>query len=242
MRGPSVRPMFLGLVCICVAACVRQQRNPWRLFTLSALPRAEQTVTNGSPGRVRLALGVGPIHLPGYLDQDQIVTRISQNRFALSENDRWAEPLAHNVANVLAENLSMLLQADEVAVHPWPGPQRPSHQLEIEVLRFETDTTGTAHLAARYFLRDVKSGQTIATKEARLTVTAAGRSTERSVASLSKVLGDFSVGIANVIRESRSALSSDGGLPNAFTLSRIDGRTQYLPLTLPTQSHETLHH
>ena len=206
MRGPSVRAMFLGLVCICVAACVRQQRNPWRLFTLSALPRAEQTVTNGSPERV-LAIGVGPIHLPEYLDQDQIVNRISQNRFVLSENDRWAEPLAHNVANVLAENLSMLLQTDEVTVHPWPGPQRPSHQLEIEVLRFETDTTGTAHLTARYFLRDVATGQTIATKEARLTATATDRSTEQSVASLSKALGDFSVGIANVIRESRSALS-----------------------------------
>jgi uncharacterized lipoprotein YmbA len=198
--------MFLGLACICVAACVRQQRNPWRLFTLSALPRAEQTVTNGSPGQV-LAIGVGPIHLPEYLDQDQIVNRISQNRFALSENDRWAEPLAHNVANVLAENLSMLLQTDAVTVHPWPGPQRPSHQLEIEVLRFETDTTGTAHLTARYFLRDVATGQTIATKEARLTATATDRSTEQSVASLSKALADFSVGIANVIRESRSALS-----------------------------------
>ena len=207
MRALSARRMFLGLACICIAACVRQQRNPWRLFTLSALPRAEQTVTNGSPERVQLAIGVGPVHLPEYLDQDQIVNRISQNRFALSENDRWAEPLAHNVANVLAENLSMLLQTDDVTVHPWPGPQRPSHQLEIEVLRFETDTTGTAHLTARYFLRDVKSGQTIATKEARLTATATDRSTEQSVASLSKALGDFSVGIANVIRESRSALS-----------------------------------
>src|SRR4029450_4448865 len=97
MRGLSARQMFLGLACICVAACVRQQRNPWRLFTLSALPRAEQTVTNGSPGQV-LAIGVGPIHLPGCPGRGQIVNRISQNRFALSENDRWAEPLAHNVA------------------------------------------------------------------------------------------------------------------------------------------------
>ena len=202
MRGLSVRPMLLGLVCICIAACVRQQRNPWRLFTLSALPRAEQTETNGSPGRVQLAIGVGPIHLPEYLDQDQIVSRISENRFVVSESDRWAEPLAHNVANVLAENLSMLLQSDEVTVHPWPRPQRPSLQLEIEVLRFETDTTGTAHLAARYFLRDVATGQTIATKEVRLTAAATDRSTEQSVASLSKALGDFSVGIANVIRES----------------------------------------
>ena len=210
MRRPFARRMLLALACICISACVGRQRNPWRLFTLSALPRAEQTATNGSSGRVQLAIGVGPIHLPGYLDQDQIVSRVSRNRFALSENDRWAEPLADNVANVLVENLSMLLQNDEAAVYPWPGRQRPSHQLEVEVLRFETDTTGTAYLTARYFLRDVANGRTIATKEARLTVTATDRSTEQSVALLSKALGNFSVGIANVIREHLEA-----GIPAA---------------------------
>jgi len=210
MRRPFARRMLLALACICISACVGRQRTPWRLFTLSALPRAEQTAANGSSGRVQLAIGVGPIHLPAYLDQDQIVSRVSRNRFALSENDRWAEPLANNVANVLVENLSMLLQNDEAAVYPWPGRQRPSHQLEVEVLRFETDTTGTAYLAARYFLRDVANGRTIATKEARLTVTATDRSTEQSVALLSKALGNFSVGIANVIREHLEA-----GIPAA---------------------------
>ncbi len=43
--------------------------------------------------------------------------------------------------------------------------------------------------------------QTIAEKEARLTASAAGHSTEQSVASLSKALGDFSVEIAKVIGE-----------------------------------------
>jgi uncharacterized lipoprotein YmbA len=193
MRRPFTRRMLLALACICISACVGRQRTPWRLFTLSALPSAEQTAPNGSSGRVQLAIGVGPIHLPEYLDQDQIVSRVSRNRFALSENDRWAEPLADNVANVLVENLSMLLQNDEAAVYPWPGRQRPSHQLEVEVLRFDTDTTGTAYLTARYFLRDVANGQTIATNETRLTATATDRSTEQSVALLSKALGDFSV-------------------------------------------------
>ena len=207
MRGLSARTMFLGFACLCVAACIRQQRNPWRLFTLSALPRAEQTAINSAPG-LQPTINVGPIRLPEYLDQNQIVSRISENRFALSESDRWAEPLAENVASVLAEDLSVLLEPDGVTVQPWPGPQRPTQQLEIDVLRFETDTSGTARLAARYFLRDVASGRTIATRESRLTATATGRATEQSVASLSKVLGDFSVEIAGVIRSSRSAVSS----------------------------------
>ena len=124
----------------------------------------------------------------------------------------------------------MLLQTDEVTVHPWPGQQRPTYQLEIDVLSFETDTAGTAHLAARWFLRDVASRQTIAEKEIRLTATAAGISTEQSVASLSKALGDFSVGIANAIRESVHSYSmqstvgaGNGTSPTARYLLRGPG-------------------
>ena len=205
MRGPSARPTLLGLAWLSFTACVhvgQQQEHPWRLFTLSPLPEAERAAeVISSPGPVQPAIGLGPIHLPGYLDQDQIVTRISQNRITLSDNDRWAEPLADNIAHVLAQNLSMLLQTQQVTLQPWTGQQRPTYQLEIDVLSFETDTAGTAHLVARWFMRDVATRQTIAEKEVRLTASAEGTSTEQLVASLSKTLGDFSVGIASAIRE-----------------------------------------
>lgn len=100
----------------------------------------------------------------------------------------------------MAQDLSLLLQNNPVTVDLLPGQQRPTYQLAIDVLSFETDTSGTAYLVARWFLRDVATRQTIAEKEVRLTAPAAGSSTEQSVASLSKALGDFSVGIANLIR------------------------------------------
>jgi uncharacterized protein len=204
MRG-RFSPILLGLACACVAACIHvgpQQDDPWRLFALSPLPEAEQANTSSpSQGPAQAAIGVGPIHLPGYLDQDQIVTRISQNRLTLSENARWIEPLDGNIARVLAENLSQLLQTDRVTVHPWPGRERPIYQLEIDVLSFETDTAGTAHLAARWLLRDVAMGQTIAEKEVRLTASAAASPIEQPVASLSQALGKFSREIASVISE-----------------------------------------
>jgi len=203
MRGGSARAMLLGLGCACLTACIhvgQSQVDPWRLLTLSPLPQAEQAKTSSSPGPAQPAIGIGPIHLPGYLDKDQIVTRISQNRLTLSENARWAEPLADNIARVMAQDLSLLLQNNPVTVDLLAGQQRPTYQLAIDVLSFETDTAGTAYLAARWFLRDVATRQTIAENEVRLTAPAAGSSTEQSVASLSKALGDFSVGVANLIR------------------------------------------
>jgi uncharacterized lipoprotein YmbA len=206
MRIPSARPMLLTLACLCAMACVRvgqQQVQPWRLFSLTPLPEpeAQPVASTGSPGPMQAAIGVGPIRLPGYLDQDQLVTRISQNSITLSDNDRWAEPLEDNISQVLGHNLSILLRTDRVVLHPWSAQQRPTYQVEIDVLNFEPDTAGTAHLAARWLLRDVASRQTIAEKETRLTDSAGGGSTEQSVASLSQALGDFSVEIAKVIGE-----------------------------------------
>ena len=198
--------MLLALACVCAMACVRvgqQQVQPWRLFSLTPLPEpeAEPVASTGSPGPMKAAIGVGPIRLPGYLDQDQLVTRISGNSITLSDIDRWAEPLEDNIAQVLGHNLSILLRTDRVALHPWSAQQQPTYQVELEVLNFEADTAGTAHLAARWVLRDVASKETMAEKETRLTDSAAGGSTEQSVASLSQALGDFSVEIAKVIRE-----------------------------------------
>ncbi|HET6779488.1 MAG TPA: PqiC family protein [Gemmatimonadales bacterium] len=206
MRTPSARPMLLGLACICITGCVRvgqQQEQPWRLVTLSPLsePEAEQAAARSSPELAGLAIGVGPVHLPGYLDQDQLVTRITQHRITLSENDRWAEPLDDNMAHAVAHDLSLLLQADGITVHTWPGQQQPAYQVEIDVLSFETDTAGTAHLAARWLLREVTSRETIAERETRLIASGAGSSTEQSVASLSKALGEFSVRLADAVGE-----------------------------------------
>ena len=206
MPRPSARPVLMGLACICALGCVKvgqQQVRPWRLFSLTPLsePEAERVTSTRSPGTVPGAIGVGPIHLPGYLDQDQIVTRISQNRFTLSDDNRWAEPLEDNIGHVLAQNLSMLLQNDQVSLNRWVGRQRPTYQLEIDVLSFETDTAGRAQLVARWFLREVAGGHTIAHNEAHLTATAAGTSSEWPVASLSEALSNFSLGIASVIRQ-----------------------------------------
>jgi uncharacterized lipoprotein YmbA len=204
MRDLSRRWTLLALICVFATGCVqvgKQGPEPWGLFSLSPLPVTTHAAAISAPAPDGPTIAVGPIHLPDYLDQDQIVTRISRNDLTFSDNDRWAEPLEDNVARVVAENLSTLLQTDQITAHPWPGPQRASYQLEIDVLSLETDTSGTAHLAARWLLRDIAKRQTIARSEARQSVSATGPSTEQSVASLSKALGNFSVEIARVIGE-----------------------------------------
>ena len=84
--------------------------NSSKIFVLfSPLKAAERQDLDRSG---QISLGVGPVRLPGYLDRREIVTRVAQSRFDVSENDRWAEPLDENFTHVLAQNLSVLLGSD----------------------------------------------------------------------------------------------------------------------------------
>lgn len=179
--------------------------DPSRFFALASLPPTGQRAQD-TAGTNALALGIGPVKLPGYLDRQGIVTRVSQNRFAVAENDRWAEPLEESFSRVLSQNLSILLQTDRIVVYPWERNQRPTYQVQVEVLRFEPNAEQVVELWARWNIMD-DAKKTISVKESYLTQPARDKSTEASVAALSEVVGGLSKEIAAAIR----ALTSGQG-------------------------------
>ena len=125
---------------------------------------------------------------------------MSENRLDVAENDRWAEPLGDNLGRILVQNLSALLGTDKVSLYPWPSDLRPTHQVEIEVLRFEPDSARSAELTARWILRDVSTRAILSVKESELTEPLKGPSTEESVAALSELLGKLSCEIVAGLR------------------------------------------
>jgi len=166
---------------------------------LTPLPRTGQRAQDAA-GTNALALGIGPIKFPGYLDRQQFVTRISQNRFAVAENDRWAEPLEENFSRILSQNLSILLQTDRIVAYPWERNQRPTYQVQVEVLRFEPNAEQLVELSARWIILD-DAKKSLIVKESYLTQSVRDKSTEAAVAALSDVLASFSQEIAAAIRD-----------------------------------------
>ena len=83
-----------------------------------------------------IAIGVGPVEIPEYLNRAQIVTRESANELKLAEFDRWAEPLNDNFTRVLSENLSDLC-VEPVMIFPWRAPIRIDFKVELGVIRFD---------------------------------------------------------------------------------------------------------
>ena len=125
--------------------------------------------------------------------------RVAQSRFDLSENDRWAEPLDENLTHVLAQNLSVLLGSDRVIAFPWPLDLKPHYRVEIQVLRFESDSAGEAQLSARWAVIDDTGKETPNLKASRLTRAAKEKSTDGAVAALSETVADLSREIAQTV-------------------------------------------
>ena len=191
----------LGLLGLSLAGCgslfPKPSPNPSRIFVLfSPLQTAERQDLD-RPGQI--SLGVGPVRLPAYLDRREIVTRVAQNRFDLSENDRWAEPLDENFTHVLAQNLSVLLGSDRIITYPWPLDKRPRYRVQIDVFRFEVNSAGEAELTARWAVVDETGKEAPNLNESRLSRPAKDKSTDAYVTALSETVSDLSQEIAKTV-------------------------------------------
>jgi uncharacterized protein len=198
MKCLAVLGFLLGLAgCTTFSA----QPDPSRFFTLSPQLQSDESVEKRPNRAPALSLGVGPVTLPGYLDRQEIVTRVAQNQVRLSEYDRWAEPLEEGVGRVVSQNVASILRAERITSYPWPIDRKPLYQVELEVLRFETNNAQEAHLAARWTIRHTGKKDAVRYRDTRLSRPARDRSAAASVAALSEVLAELSQQIAAAIRD-----------------------------------------
>lgn len=201
MNRPVYAALQIAVITLLLAGCgtFSPRPDPSRFFTLSSLPEVEQARLKNSTRPEKMFLGIGPIKFPSYLDRQEIVVRTAQNRFEVSEHDRWAEPLQENFSRVLSENLALLLDTDLIIIYPWSPANRPSYQVEIEVLRLEANSERNGQLFARWSILDSANKKVAVVKESRVTRNAKEKSTDGSVAALSEAIGDLSREIATAV-------------------------------------------
>ncbi len=78
------------------------------------------------------------------------MTRASRNQLDIADFDQWAEPLKDSIANVISENLSILIPTDNIAIFPWNRSTPFHYQLAVEVTRFEGNAGGDSLLIANW--------------------------------------------------------------------------------------------
>jgi uncharacterized protein len=98
-------------------------------------------------------IGLGPIHIPEYLNRPQMIVAITDNQYQLSENHRWAERLDQNIALALFKALPRLVGTDRIVRYPWSQQQVVDYQVGIDILEFNVDASGRSRLIAQWFVK-----------------------------------------------------------------------------------------
>jgi len=120
------------------------------LYTMKAvsdLPAASETEG--------LAIGVGPIRVPRYLDRPEWVTRPSGSISRLEVDDfrHWAGGFSSNVSRVLAESLGAKLGTQRVVVYPVEPAFPLDYRIIVDVQAFEGIGGETLELRAGWMIR-----------------------------------------------------------------------------------------
>jgi uncharacterized lipoprotein YmbA len=152
------------------------------------------------------SIGVGPVRMPEYLDRSQIATRAGENEIHIAQFHNWAEPLRDNFSAILAINLSVLLETNQLVLWPWGRRiEHVDYQVLVDVIRFDGVLGGEAELFVRYYIFRYKEGmktEEVIPKKSTFTAPMEGESYEALVAAMSKTLEDFSREVAEAIKSS----------------------------------------
>jgi uncharacterized protein len=190
---------FLGLGA-CTSAPAR--------FYLLTTQAASETFSLTEPGQGPV-IGIGPITLPRYLDRPQIVTRVDHNQLALSEFERWAEPLQDNITRVIGEHLALLVPTDQVLLQLWPRSAALDYQVTIDVLQFDGRLGGETTLLAFWRILD-GAERPLLSHRTSLSILVGGGDYEAIVVSMNQLLGRLSRDIAVAIQRLASRVVVGG--------------------------------
>lgn len=196
MKLRSVAMVAASLVAnLMLGGCVTA---PSTFYTLtSTLDSADR----GTPLAGKdLAVGVGPVRFPEFLDRPQIVSRAGTNQLALDEFHRWGGTLQDDFLRVLGENLGELLGTSRILVEPSEARFPLDFRVIADVLSFEGSSGREAVFKVRWGVLDPYLEQALVVRENTYRSRAAGDDPAAMIAALSETLAAFSRDVADQLR------------------------------------------
>jgi len=193
---PNARARFVvtSLMSILAAGCLG---GTTRFYTLSSNASAPL-----APHHLRI--GLGPVGVPAYLEPPALATRVDANRLQYASHDRWASPLSVQVSRALAQDLGAS-GTILVVQYPWFPSTSIDAVVRVNLLAFESDAGGIAHLDAEWSVLEPRTGVVRRSDRTTLTEPADGRTSEAAVAALSRALAELARRIAEALPAPRSA-------------------------------------
>jgi uncharacterized lipoprotein YmbA len=191
---------FLIASGLVFSGCVKLQpvADKTRFYVLSPL----QATASSTPATGEyLAIGIGRIDIPDYLQRKQIAVRKASNEIQYSETFHWAERLDKGIQRVLGANFAELLGSTNVVLSAG-GPNSVQAEVYVSVQRFESNDQGRVVLEARWRIANLGAGGTCGSGFSTITKQGPSPATDPdgTVASMGEALGDLSREIAAALR------------------------------------------
>ncbi len=140
-----------ALLLLSLAAC--GSTPPTQYYILDAGPLTE-------PQGSAPFIGVGPITLPDYLQEDHVIAQRDGSKLSLASYARWAEPLRDGIARVLLLSLASGLDTQHVQHFPWRRDQQPDLAVKVEVIAMDASDSN-ARLIAQWNVQKTADGTTV---------------------------------------------------------------------------------
>ncbi len=187
------RTLLVAIAGTGLAGCTSP---PASFYTLAMVPG---TAIGGGPPSVQLRR----IGLAGYLDRNTIVRAQTGYQLHIDENQRWGEPPGDMIARVLAQDLTQRLPGTAVFTESGAITADADTIVEVDVQRFDLDTSGVVVLAAQVAIERSRRGRALAARPFRFTERPASGSTGDLVAAMSAALGHLADAMAEMLRTGR---------------------------------------
>jgi uncharacterized lipoprotein YmbA len=192
--------IFLAIVLLILTGCLgtKGPTQSTKFYVLNSLYSLEkkETLVAKMPNTT---IGVGPVELPKYINRPHIVTRAIQNEIQIEEFERWAEPIDSNFFRVLADNLSILLQTDNIVSFPAKRSTKVDYQVAVTVTRFDGVVGENALLRARWSIYGENGEKKLISKHSVYKQPVIGEELKDLVSAQSLALAHFSNDIAQAI-------------------------------------------
>ncbi len=129
---------------------------PESYYTLSTGGQAAGAPLASLPN---VGIAVSAATVADAVDRAQIVTRVSETRVRILEQQRWAEPLRTAVPRVIAADLARLLGTTKVWAHPQTPASDAGYRVALDVSRFESRPGDGVTIEIGWVIRRLPAGE-----------------------------------------------------------------------------------
>lgn len=168
----SVRWLFVACLALLLTGCgsILAPKPDRSRFWVLGSTNATAGATGGSEtlGTRQMHIGIGPITLPDYLKDRRVLVRSGENQIEGLPNDYWAEPLESGFPRALVYDVSEKLRTASALLYPWYSSKRVRWAVPIDVLQFESTSSGEGLLVARWRVVESPDGDVAFASESRI--------------------------------------------------------------------------